>query len=267
MKSYKRPLFLLLLISLLFAFSCGTNTNLTNPDQQEALLFGTDDSFEVLTWNLRTFPLNNPGTLEIIAQMIPLMKVDVIAFQEIMDYAAFIELASMIPHYNAFVYTATTSYRLAYLYDTRTVTVREQYTIYNGDTNPFPRAPYVMEITWKGIDMVLINNHLKAMGDNVIDENDLWDEEVRRRLACEKLDIYIRGNFDSDRVILLGDLNDQIQEPEEYNVFMSFLSRPDEYLFTTMHIAQNPTTATVSYPMSFSHIDHLLITNELFDAF
>ncbi|MDP2173936.1 MAG: hypothetical protein Q8J62_09200, partial [Candidatus Cloacimonadaceae bacterium] len=157
---------ILVLVMLLLAVSCGTNTKLTNPDDQDVLLFGSDDSFDAVTWNLRTFPLINPGTLEVLAQMIPLMKVDMIAFQEIMDYSAFMQLAGMIPHYNAYVYTATTSYRLAYLYDSRTVEVRDQYTIFNGETNPFPRAPYVLEITWQGKDIVLINNHLKAMGNN-----------------------------------------------------------------------------------------------------
>ncbi len=267
MNRYLNTLMVITAIALSLV-SCGTNTNLTNNDDHDpqVLLFGTDDSFEAVTWNLRLFPLSQ-SSIELIAQIIPQFKVDVIAFQEIMDYGSFLQLANLIPHYNGFIYSATNTYRLAYLYDTRTVQVNQEYTIFNGETNPFPRAPYVLEITYQGRDIVLINNHLKAFGDNYIDENDPWDEEYRRRLACQKLDQYISTHFDDRKVIVLGDFNDQIAEPEEYNVFMSFLSKPEEYLFTDMSIALNPTWSTVSYPNSLSHIDHILITNELFDAF
>lgn len=260
---------LLITLAAFFLSSCGTNTNLTNntdPDDS-TVDFGSAESFDVVTWNMRTFPALTPQTRDLLAQIIPLMHVDVFACQEINDYAAFMELASLIPHYQAAIYGSTSSYRLAYLYDTRTVQVDQLYTIYDGESNPFPRPPYVFDLTWNGQDIVLINNHLKAMGDNYIDESDSWDEEYRRRTACQMLDQYVRTNFDNRQVIMMGDFNDQIQESEATNVFMSFLSRPEEYRFADTAIAANPTTATVSYPTSFSHIDHILITNELFDAF
>lgn len=264
----KRQSLLIILLPVLFLFgACGTNTNLNNDDPLDQVIYGGPDTFEVLTWNLREFPLQNQQTLEQLANIIPQMKVDLLAFQEINDQASFLELARMIPHYSAYVSNATTSYRLAYLYDTRTVTVNANYAVFMGDSNPFPRPPYVLDIDWQGVNMLVVNNHLKAYGDNYIDENDPWDEEYRRRLACQKLDQHIRDNWNDRRVIVLGDMNDQIAEPEEYNVFTAFLSRPQEYLFADMSIALNPTPSSVSYPPSFSHIDHILITNELFESF
>lgn len=256
---------LLILLATLLLAGCGTNTNLTEPPDGDVLLFGAESTLEVMTWNLRTFPLSDAG-VQTISQIIPKFKADIIAFQEIMDYNAFYTLADLIPNYYALVYNATSSYRLAYLYDTRTVQVDTVYTIYEDQDNPFPRPPYILEATWQGIDLVVINNHFKAYGNNHIDETDPWDEEMRRRLACEMLDQYVAANLDERRVIVLGDLNDQIAEPEEYNVFLSWLDKPDEYLFTDMHIAQNPSYGTISYPSSMSHIDHILISNELFDA-
>ncbi len=270
MKTLKYTSMILILGLMLFGmWACGKNTDLTNNDDHDddLLKFGTEDSFDVLTWNLRTFPALTPQTRDLLVQIIPLMQVDVFACQEINDYAAFMELASLIPHYNAAIYGSTSSYRLAYLYDTRTVQVDQLYTIYDGQSNPFPRPPYVFDLTWQGQDIVLINNHLKAMGDNFIDESDPWDEEYRRRTACQMLDQYVVDNLSDRKVIMLGDFNDQIQEPETTNVFMSFLSKPDEYRFADAAIAANPTTSTVSYPSSFSHLDHILITNELFDTF
>lgn len=255
---------ILLLIMLILLFSCGKNDLLT-PDENPGIKFGTANTLDILTWNLKLFP--EETDLVSLKEMIPAMAADVIAFQEIMDYTVFMQLAEDIPYYDAFVYEATSDYRLAYLYDTRSVSVLDQYTIYNNDSNPFPRPPYVLEIQWQGEQYVIINNHLKAYGDNVIDETDSYDEEVRRRLACQKLDQYISANLTNDKVIVLGDMNDQIAEPREYNVFLSFLDKPQEYLFADMSIALDPNYNSVSYPSSLSHIDHILISNELFDDF
>lgn len=254
------------LILLIALSSCGKNTplNPVNTDPTD-ISFGTDSTLDVVTWNLKVFP---EGTnLDALKQMIPALHADVIAFQEIMDMAAFTDLAGSIPYYNAYVYTATSDYRLAYLYDTRTVTVNDQYTIYNNDSNPFPRPPYVLDITWNNTNYKIINNHLKAYGDNYIDESDSWDEEYRRRLACQMLDSYISQNMPNDNVVVLGDMNDQIAEPVDYNVFLSFINKPLDYLFADMPIAIAPNYNNVSYPGSLSHIDHILISNELFDEF
>jgi len=255
----------LICLVLLFA-ACGKNTVLIPPDiDQTDINFGTDSTLDIITWNLKVFPeATNITELKL---MIPALNADIIAFQEIMDYTAFMNMVAQIPNYNAYVYEATSEYRLAYIYDTRTITVNDQYTIYNNDSNPFPRPPYVLDFNWNNENYFVINNHLKAYGDNIINENDSWDEEYRRRLACQKLDTYISTNMPDKKVIVVGDMNDQIAEPPEYNVFLSFINKPAEYLFADMGTALNPTYNNVSYPGSLSHIDHILISNELFDAF
>jgi endonuclease/exonuclease/phosphatase family metal-dependent hydrolase len=255
---------LLLLIALFFVLSCGKNTPLT-PPVTSPISFGTENTLDIITWNLKLFPQNT--NLDALKQMIVAMSPDVIAFQEIMDYNAFMDMASDIPHYLPLVYEATPDYRLGYLYDSRTVNMVNQYTIFNNDSNPFPRPPYVLDFLWQGTEYYVINNHLKAYGDNYIDETDSYDEEVRRRLACQMLDNYISTNLPNGKVVVVGDMNDQIAEPREYNVFLSFLDKPEEYLFGDMPIALAPTYNTVSYPSSMSHIDHILISNELFDDF
>ena len=262
----KRKPVIIILMTLLALVSCGKNTVL-NPDDNDptAISFGTLNTLDIVTWNLKTFP---EGTdLASLKQMISALNAEVIAFQEIMDYNAFMDLAAEIPYYSACVYSATDSYRLAYMYDTRSVTVNNQYSILENDSNPFPRPPYILDITWNNNNYILINNHFKAFGDNYIDENNSWDEEMRRRLACQKLENYISTTLQDKKVIVLGDLNDQIAEPDDYNVFLSFLHKPEEYYFADMPIALSPTYSTVSYPISLSHIDHILITNELFSDF
>lgn len=74
------------------------------------------------------------------------------------------------------------------------------------------------DITWNNSNYFIINNHFKAYGDNYIDESTA-DEEMRRRLACQKLDKFKYFYLYRIKVIVLGDMNDQIAEPEDYNVF------------------------------------------------
>ena len=63
----------------------------------------------------------------------------------------------------------------------------------------------------------------------------------------------------------MGDLNDSITDIENENVFMNILN--DEYfLFTDTEIAYG-SSSNWSYPTWPSHIDHIIITNELFSEF
>lgn len=256
----------LLLIALLLT-GCGTNINNPDDPHEAELAFGTDGTLDIVTWNLREFPWLGESTIESLSLLIPLLKVDIIALQEINDFSALNTLDGMLTNYDVLIYTATSSYRLAYLYDKRSVQVLDEYTIFNEDSNPFPRPPYIFKARWNDEDYYLVNNHLKAFGDNYIDETDEWDEEVRRRLACQMLEQYFSLNLDDQNIIMMGDFNDQIQEPVDYNVFLAFLNKPEDYLFADMPIALNPTFNTVSYPNSNSQIDHLMISDELFDNF
>lgn len=265
-------LFVLISLALIIAFSfiisaCGTTEKLNNNVPDVSIAFGTDATFDLATWNLKEFPYNGNATLDHLANLIPQLKLELIAFQEINNYAPMEALDLMLPDYAAYIYDATSSYRLAYIYDQRSVSVTSVYTIFNDESNPFPRPPFVMQLSWRGQEIYVINNHLKAYGDNIIDPNDDWDEERRRQLACEMLESYIAENLSDKQVIVVGDFNDEIQEAPESNVFTAFLDKEDEYLFTTMSIAQNISFSNASYPSWPSHIDHILITNELFAPF
>ena len=74
-------------------------------------------------------------------------------------------------------------------------------------------------------------------------------------------------NLSEKNVIILGDLNDELTDQEQDNVFMNFISQTCEYLFVDMIIAEDNTSSQWSYPSWPSHIDHILITNELFDEY
>jgi hypothetical protein len=94
--------------------------------------------------------------------------------------------------------------------------------------------------------------------------NDDDDEETRRYIASNLLKQYVDNYFPDSNVIILGDLNDELIDGPNDNVFQMILDDSGNYLFTDMEIAQGNSTEW-SYPSWPSHLDHILITNELFD--
>jgi exonuclease III len=258
---------LIILLALVGAISCGTNVNITNPNISDTLgmAFGTETTFDVITWNIENFPKSNPETTVLLRTLLPNLRADCIAVQEVHSTSAFSQLVNQMPGW-AYFLSSSGDTKTAIIYNTATVQVDSSATIFTGMSNPFPRAPLLVRLHWNGQEIILISMHLKAYGDNIIDETDPNDEEMRRRYACELLDEYVSQNFNDSKVIIVGDMNDQIQEPPSSNVFTAFLDKPDQYLFADMPIAHNLTQQNCSYPGYMSHIDHILITNELFTA-
>ena len=261
---------IVLLLSVLIVASCGENTKITKPITADSInaAFGTDQTFDLITWNIENFPKHNPDTTNLLKVLIPNLQVECIAIQEIADVSALSQLISQVPNWSYIASGSGDGYtRTGIIYNNQTVQVDSVATLFAGESNPFPRAPLLVKMLWHNHEIYVISLHLKASGDNVIDESDSWDEEVRRRTACQDLDQYISTYLADKQVIVSGDWNDQIQEPVSTNVFMSLINKPEEYKFTDMTIAQNFNLQTCSYPGSYSHIDHILITNELFSAF
>lgn len=229
------------------------------------LFFGTDSTFEVMTWNLQNFPKNKETTVDYVTQIIYNLDIDIVGFQEIKCDSSFtllIEQLNQIDTLNAWDgYRANSDkweMNLAFLYKSDVVNIRNIYEIYEDDRYAFPRLPLVVELIYNTTRVVIINNHLKAKGGE--------KNESRRKDACIKLDKFVEDNFSDVAVIILGDLNDDINEPEEQNVFWNFIGDSDNYTFADMEIAAD-STSDWSYPYWPSHLDHILITNELFDEF
>jgi endonuclease/exonuclease/phosphatase family metal-dependent hydrolase len=260
---------ILLSLLILVLAACGTNHNLTNTPVNQTNVFGTDSTFEVVTWNLKTFPVDDQKTVNMLIPLIQEMNVDLIAVQEISDVAAFNQLTSRLPGY-ASVTMITSNYESSgYLYKTNSISIQENYLIYydHSYSSPFPRAPYVIECSWKGHPLIVVNNHLKAYGDNVIDSTNTDDEEYRRLVASELLDTYIQEHWANQSVIVVGDMNDAIEDPQVSNVFWPFISQPDKYSFADMPLALSHTYANASYPSSSSNLDHILINSTLFGKY
>jgi exonuclease III len=250
-----------LLFPLFFLFL----TQSVDAQNFQNLTFGTDSTLEVVSWNIEWFPKNTQTTVNYVTQIIQALDVDVLALQEIKDTNRFKQMVANLDGYSCYFRSGYFA-GLAYIYKHDVVEINEIYHIYT--TNPywkiFPRAPMVMDFNFMGENYIVINNHFKCCGDNVINPNNPDDEEYRRQQATNLLKQYIDTYFDDRKVFIVGDLNDVITEPAHTNVFLSIINDQDNYRFADMSIAQG-SSLYWSYPSWPSHLDHIIVTDELFD--
>lgn len=233
----------------------------------EDISFGTDNTFEIITWNIEHFPKKGQTTIDYVKRVITAIDADVYAIQEVSNISSFNQLVNSLPDYDG--YLVSDKFRgLAYIYKKNSVQINSIYEIYNSSTYSvsFPRYPMVMDLTYKNQQIIIINNHLKCCGDGTLEINNQNDEEARRYNASILLKQYIDANFSNKNVILVGDLNDILTDNASNNVFQKFIDDSSNYKFADMNIASGNNTEW-SYPSWPSHLDHILITNELFDEF
>ncbi len=233
----------------------------------EDISFGTDDTFEIVTWNIEHFPKNNQTTIEYVERILKAIDADVYAIQEVSDINDFNELVSGLSMYEGYL-ESTYFAGLAYIYKKDVVQINSIYEIYTTSEywKAFPRSPMVLDLTFKGERMLIINNHFKCCGDGNLDAANQNDEEARRNNASILLKQYIDANFADLNVLLVGDLNDVLTDSDSDNVFKTYFDDAENYKFVDYEIATGNSTGW-SFPSWPSHLDHILITNELFDEF
>lgn len=253
-----------LLFSLFFVSACffAKGQSLHN------LSFGTDSTLEVLTWNVEWFPKAGQRTIDSVRQVILALDADVIALQEVADTNKCKQMLSTLVDYELVLGDPYEFEGLAYIYKKSTIQVQQVYHVFSSWSAGynFPRAPFVLEMECKGRDFVLINNHLKCCGDGYLNLNDGGDEETRRFRAMNTLKGYMDNFLSGRRVIMLGDLNDEIQEPLPQNVFQQFIQDSANYKFVDLAIA-NASPQGWSYPRWPSHLDHILINQAVYYAY
>jgi len=232
----------------------------------EDLSFGDDNSLDVATWNIEWFPKNNQITVDYVTEIISLLDLDILAIQEVDDTTLFDQMLDSLPAYSGY-YESSWFAGLAYIYKTGLVEINNIYEIYTTSSywNAFPRSPMVMDMNFMGENYFIINNHFKCCGDGIIDFDDTSDEENRRYTAINLIKEYIDINLSNNNVIVLGDLNDDIAEASPNNVFQEVLIDSIHYRFTDLEIAQG-NSSEWSFPNWPSHLDHILITDELFNG-
>jgi len=225
--------------------------------------FGTDSTLDIITWNIEQFPKQGESTIEYLVEIIQSSEIDIIALQEINSETDFNNLVNELDGWSGYrANSASGNIDLAYLYKSE-LTIISIEEIESLENYYFPRTPLQMEIEWEGDNIYIINNHFKCCGNGTI-ENEYDDDEYRRMMASQELQDYVDLYYPNEKVLILGDLNDEITEPQTQNVFWNFISNPNEYQFADMSIAEG-SSDDWSYPGWPSHLDHIIISNELFN--
>ena len=232
------------------------------------------------TWNLRNFSEwgAEERRLPEIASKIASLDADVLAVQELhllgqsatTEIEAWDALINTLPDYEgvraAWNAPDTT---VGLLYRSENTTVLSSKTIFQSDWS-FPRPPLVAELEVKGAGervsrFHVVVLHLKAYGDA--------ESIGRRREALTKLADYLQDQ-DSDRWIILGDLNDSPHVDDDENIFLdTFQGHEPNYYFVTAGMPLGTVTSTGWYhyvdgeKRDGEFLDHLIVTGGLYDRY
>lgn len=261
-----------LLVFILPLFSSSSCYDVPKPPTpEESNIFGpcipfpgTDTSLDVVSFNVETLPKDENGSYSydrvvMVASLLRTIDADVYALQEVASKTGFDQLIDLMPGYAGQYYlTDEADWNLAYIYKSSEVTLDQSATrLLFVNESVYLRPAFEIKIHHKptNIDTYIINNHFKCCGEG----------ESMRRESAEIMKAYIDASRADDAVIVLGDLNDEIDEADaSVNPFMCFINDPANYVFADMDIAKG-SQLWWSYPSYPSHIDHILITDELFN--
>ncbi|MEP0986515.1 endonuclease/exonuclease/phosphatase family protein [Ekhidna sp.] len=267
MRRYSSYFLSILILSLT---GCGDSENPTIKEDPDPVFEGDpavvadacypafeEDELNVATWNIKFFP-QRTTTVEKVSEIIESLQADIIAVQEIAEPEEFVDLGEEIDNWNAVYADVRYGQELGFLYkESAFDSFGELTQLFDDDSYAFPRQAVMVEATHvSGLEVVLINIHLKCCGE------DDSEEQQRRALASAKLQTYINDNLDDKAVILLGDFNDDITDGL-VSPFQNFIDAAD-FTFADQAVA-NGDIANWSYPSWPSHLDHILISDELFD--
>ncbi len=219
--------------------------------------YGSLNSFDIITWNIENFPKNNT-TVDTLSTIIPELFIDIIALQEIESTSSLNSLRNQLgDNWISYIAEENSSWgELSYLVNTNEVEINEPpFTILNQYEYYFAyRPPFVLNITYQNDDYVIINVHYKCCDGS----------EDRRLQASIYLENYINLYHSNDNVIVLGDFNDLLIDNP--NVFTPFLNQSNLYEFADYYISQIDMIDQWSFPGWPSDLDHILITDELFNV-
>jgi exonuclease III len=264
--------FILFLVLLLILDGCNKRVNSpvddTIPDSLRIDLprFGSDVSFEAISWNIQNFPRLGDQTVQDVAEIVQDLDADIFGMEEIEDTSSFRNLLSMLPEYDGIysddIYSGGEYQKTAIIFKNEMISVSNKTMLFSDDSYSFPRPPLQVYVrafhNQKYFDFTLIVLHLKASGGE--------ENEARRRSACVKLknylDVEIANSSDKDYMVM-GDWNDELNDPTADNVFQVFLNDPLNYTFLTQSLLNDP-VANATYIGSFtSIIDQILISEDL----
>jgi hypothetical protein len=219
---------------------------------------GTDTTLDVACWNMMNFPAAGDTSVEMAAQIIGGLNLDVWGVEEIADTTAFRALLARLPGYaGVFSPDGGGSFyqKTGIIYRTAVVTLNSWKPILTGDSYAFTRPPIEADLTAHGNGKVyhfrLVVQHLKAYADAV--------SLARRRSADQKLKAYLDAQRVTDPTlpyVVVGDWNGRLNDPVTSESFPVLLADSTDYKFLDLVLAN--LVYYQSYPGTGT-IDHIMV--------
>ena len=260
----------ILILTGLYLIGCnqritGSSGDRDTTDSQSLVnKIGSDQTFEIATWNIENYPQAGETTVSLVKTIIKDLDVDMLGVEEIASVSSFNRMLDDMPGWKGVlsedVYSSGSYQKTGIIYKSSFISVRQVKNIFTDDGYAFPRPPLAAYVEVKDLqgvkfDFNLIVLHLKAKSGE--------SNEARRRSACEKLKDYIDQEIQSGAdpdFIVLGDWNDQLNDPDSLNVFKVFLDDTADYTFLTAGLRNQYSYISNAYK---SLIDNILITADV----
>ncbi len=266
-----------------------------------------EDTFDVVAWNIEWFgdennspvgqnPMSDAIQRDSTATVLQRLNADIYAVEEIADDALFAELVAQLPGYDYILSDAFSNpggtppfQKLGFIYNTETVSVvdtRAMFTsihpLYNGgddsalvnypsETTRFfasGRLPFLMtaDVTINGVTERVDLIALHARANSSRDPQNRYD---MRKYDVEVLKDSLDANFANNKVILLGDYNDDVDETvaditSTISSFQEYVNDSLNYNIVSSALSE---AGRRSFVFRENMIDHIAITNELNEAY
>ena len=242
---------------------------------------GTAATLDVGSWNIEWFgdgangPSNDALQLSNVKDVIAGADLDVWGVEEVVDGVEWSSLKSQLTGYTGILsndasvtsgstYYGATEQKVGLLFRSSLATVLSSKIILTANDADFAGRPPLevkLRITLNGSteDVVFIVLHMKAFNDVPS-----WQ---KRQNASTALKSYIDTNYPTQKVVVLGDWNDDVDTSitaGQASPYANFVSDAADYSFPTKALSDSGVASTVSFS---DMIDHHLNTNELYATF
>lgn len=239
---------------------------------------GTLQTLDIAEWNTEWLghtgfgPTNEALQLDNVRDVIKGTDFDIWALEEVVAASSWSSLKAQLPGYAGVLandpivtqgssYYTTSEQKVGILYKTDVVTVQSAKIILTSqDSNFAGRPPLEVKLTatinGSSVSLVLIVFHAKATADA--------DSYAKRKAASAALKTYLDSTYPTERVIVAGDYNDDLDVSiaggGQASPYKALVDDTADYFFPTKAFTDAGQGTTTS---SSTAIDHQMITNEL----
>ncbi|MES2744970.1 MAG: endonuclease/exonuclease/phosphatase family protein [Bdellovibrionota bacterium] len=220
---------------------------------------GTADSIEIGAWNIENYP-KTAQSKTMVSKVLNKLDVDIMGVEEIGNTLVFNELLKEMPSFAGVIAGASggqNSQNVGVIYRTSEFKMVSAVDLFRGQNDAFPRPPLAVRldpIKEGRSDIMVIVVHLKAFGDE--------DSAQRRGLAniaLEKHSADLLAKEPNLQIVLLGDFNQPLINPQEREVFRPWFDQPQTYSVRTDSNVKKKDYSFFGKAF-FSFIDHIIVS-------